>query len=78
MLQRRLKQRGLLLEEVAPARPYFQPPLPRATTPVAPAVPKSVSRKTTPRPVPATPKAPTPYAGAVEDDVDDEAGGLVS
>ena len=31
MLQRRLKQRGLLLEEVAPARPYFQPRLPRAT-----------------------------------------------
>ena len=45
--------------------------LPRATTPVAPAV-KSVSRKTTPRPVPATPKATTPYAGAVEDDVDEE------
>ena len=44
--------------------------LPRATTPVAPAV-KSV-RKTTPRPVPATPKATTPYAGAVEDDVDEE------
>ena len=45
--------------------------LPRAATPVAPAV-KSVSRKTTPRPAPATPKATTPYAGAVEDDVDEE------
>ena len=45
--------------------------LPRATTPVAPAVQKS-ARKTTPRPVPATPKAPTPYAGAVEDDVAEE------
>ena len=44
--------------------------LPRAATPVAPAV-KS-ARKTTPRPVPATPKATTPYAGAVEDDVDEE------
>ena len=44
--------------------------LPRATTP-QPSVVKS-ARKTTPRPVPATPKAPTPYAGAVEDDVDEE------
>jgi hypothetical protein len=44
--------------------------LPRATTP-APSVVKS-ARKTTPRPVPATPKATTPYAGAVEDDVDEE------
>merc|ERR1711965_376823 len=44
--------------------------LPRATTPQPSAV-KS-ARKTTPRPVPATPKAPTPYAGAVEDDVEEE------
>ncbi len=45
--------------------------LPRATTPAPASVVKSV-RKTTPRPVPATPKATTPYAGAVEDDVEDE------
>jgi hypothetical protein len=45
--------------------------LPRAATP-QPAAVKSVSRKTTPRPAPATPKATTPHAGAVEDDLDEE------